>query len=390
MKMRIRNYGVLALALVAAACSSEADGAAARPGGGGGGRDRPNSVTLAGTDIATVKEQPIQAGWPITGNLEPIERVEVRARLEGDIDDVFVREGQKVSPGQLLARFRAVTETSDAKSAEADVASARTDLETARWNLDQTRELYKEGAVAERDVKTAEQVASAANARLAAAQARLSTTTTTLTDTRVVAPLGGTIETRTVAPGEHVNRAAPLFTLVRTDVLELAATVPGRAADAVTTGQPVRFTAGGRDFDGRVARVSPTITPGSRSVTIYTQIPNPTGFLKGGTFASGEVVIRTVPDALVVPLTAVRQTPDKQSFIWRIRDGSLQRTIVTIGITDETRGTAQVVSGLAAGDSVLVGNVGTVGEGMKVNIVGAEGPGGAERGGRGAKPGNGR
>jgi RND family efflux transporter MFP subunit len=389
MTMRIRNYGVLALALVAAACSSEADGAAAGPGGGGA-RNRPNSVTLAETDIATVKKQPIQAGWPITGNLEPLERVEVRARLEGDIDDVFVREGQKVSVGQLLARFRAVTETSDAKSAEADVASASTDLETARWNLDQTRDLFKEGAVAERDVKTAEQVASAANARLAAAQARLSTTTTTLTDTRVVAPLSGTIETRTIAPGEHVNRAAALFTLVRTDVLELAATVPGRAADEVTTGQAVRFVAGGRSYEGRVARVSPTITPVSRSVTIYTQVPNPTGFLKGGTFASGEVIIRTVPDALIVPLTAVHQTPDKQSFIWQIREGALRRAIVTVGITDETQGIAQVVSGLATGDSVLVGNVGTVGEGMKANIVGAAGPRGSGRGERGAKPGNGR
>ena len=388
MMIRMRNYPVLGLLLIAAACSSEADGAAAGRGGG----NRPNSVMLAATDLAVVKKQPIEAGWAITGNLEPLERVEVRARIEGDIDNVYVREGERVREGQLLAQFRAVNETSDARSAEADVTSAQTDLATARWNLDQTRDLFMEGAVPERDAKTAEQEAAATAARLAAAQARLRSSSTTLTDTRVVAPLSGTIETRTVAPGEHVNRTGALFTLVRTDILELAATVPGRAADEVTTGQAVRFVAGGRRFDGTVARVSPTITPGSRSVTIYARVPNPTGFLKGGTFATGEVVIRTVPDALVVPITALRETPDKQSFIWRVKGGKLERAIVTVGITDETDGVAQVVSGLAVGDQVIVGNVGTVGEGMQVNVIGAEGSGGASAApaGGGAQTGNGR
>jgi RND family efflux transporter MFP subunit len=382
MMMRTWNLPVLALILVGAACSSEADGAAAGPGGA----PRPNSVTLAVTDLYVVQRQPIQAGWPITGNLEPLERVEVRARIEGDIDNVYVREGQHVTQGQLLARFRAVNEASDTRSAEADVTSARTDLATANWNLDQTRDLFKEGAVPERDVKTAEQEAAAAAARLAAAQARLSSSATTLTDTRVLAPLSGTIETRTVAPGEHVNRAAPLFTVVRTDVLELAATVPGRAADEVTTGQAVRFTAGGRQYEGRVARVSPTITPGSRSVTLYAQVPNANGFLKGGTFASGEVVIRTVDSAVVVPLTGVREMPDKSSFVWRIRDGALERAVVSTGIRDETRGVAEITAGLAAGDQIVVGNVGTVGEGMKANVIGAE----TASKGDSAKTGNGR
>jgi RND family efflux transporter MFP subunit len=388
MMKRIRSIPVLALALVAAACSSEADGAAA-----GGARNRPNSVTLATTDLGVVQQRPISAGWAITGNLEPLERVEVRARIEGDIDGVYVREGQKVQEGQLLARFRAVNETSDARSAEADVTSAETDLATARWNLDQTRDLFKEGAVPERDVKTAEQAAAAAAARLAAAQARLRSTATTLTDTRVLAPLSGTIETRTVAPGEHVNRTAPLFTLVRTDVLELAATVPGRAADEVTTGQSVRFVAGGRRYEGRVARVSPTITPGSRSVTIYARVPNPNGFLKGGSFATGEVVIRTVEDALVVPLTSVHQTPEEKPFIWKIQEGKLTRAPVTVGITDETEGVAQIVSGLKAGDRIVIGNVGTVGEGMEANVIDQKGSGkagGTAKPAAGAPTGNGR
>jgi RND family efflux transporter MFP subunit len=371
--MTTRTCALLALLLTAAACSSEADGAAGGPPARGGSRgDRPNSVTLAPTDVAVVRQQPVEDGPPITGNLQPLDRVDVRARLEGDLQQVLVREGQRVRAGQLLARFENVSEEGEAKSASADLASARTDLATARWNLDQTRELYEQGAVPERDVKTAEQQVSAAQARVAAAESRVTSSSTTLRDTRVIAPISGTVETRTASPGEHMTRGATILTLVRTDVLELAAAVPARDADQVTTGQPVHFVAGGRQYEGRVARVSPTVAPGSRSVTVYVTVPNEAGALKGGSFATGRVVSRTVPDALVAPIAAVHQQPDAGAFAWRIKGGELQRVAVEVGIVDEGTGIAQLSRGLAAGDSVVVGNVGTLGQGMKANVVGGD------------------
>jgi RND family efflux transporter MFP subunit len=368
--MTTRTRALLALLLTAAACSREADGADA-PGGGGRG-ERPNSVTLAATDVATAKRQAVEDGPPLTGNLQPLDRVEVRARLEGDLEQIYVREGQRVQAGQLLARFENVSEEGEAKSAAADLASARTDLATARWNLEQTQELFKQGAVPERDVKTAEQQVSAALARVAATESRVTSSSTTLRDTRVVAPISGTVETRTAAPGEHMSRGGTILTLVRTDVLELAGSVPARDADEVTTGQPVRFNVGGRPYTGRVARLSPTVAPGSRSITVYATVPNGEGLLKGGSFATGRVVSRTVPDALVVPLSAVHQQPEGGAYVWRIRGGELERLGVTVGIVDESAGIAQVARGLAAGDSVVVGNVGTLGQGMKANLVGGE------------------
>ena len=102
--MRARyRWIAAALALGAAACSAEADGAS---GGQGGGRGaRPNTTTLAASDVAEVKLSPIDAGWAITGDLQPIERVQVRARLEGDLAELRVREGQAVRAGEVLARF---------------------------------------------------------------------------------------------------------------------------------------------------------------------------------------------------------------------------------------------------------------------------------------------
>jgi len=177
---------------------------------------------------------------------------------------------------------------------------------------------------------------------------------------------------------------------VRGDVLELAAAVPERAAATVQPGQTVHFSAGGRTIEGRVARVAPSVDPASRSVTVYVQVPNADGSLRAGTFASGRIVSRVVNDALVVPATALREGKEgAPPFVYRIAGGKIEVAQVTQGLVDETQGVVQIVSGLNAGDRVVVGNVGMLGEGMEVRMAGAGGRRGGGGAGGGAGPGGG-
>ena len=358
------------------ATSQARSGTGSRSGTASGpGRVSP-SITLAATDVAKVRRESIEEGIAITGDLRPIESIAVRARLEGDLVGVYVREGERVRAGQVLARFEASEQESGRASAEADRVAAQSELATAQWNLEQTTELFRAGAVAERDYKMAAQAVSGARARVAAAQARLRATSSSVSDTRVIAPTSGVISLRQVENGEHVARGAPLFTLVRTDVLELAAAVPARQANAVRVGQTVHFSADGRSFDGKLARVSPTVDPSTRSVAVFVQIPNASGSLKGGTFASGRVVSRTVPGALVVPTSAIRQSADEgKPYVYRLAGRSVDVASVQIGVVDERAGMAEILDGLAEGDRVVVGNVGALGRGMQVIIAGEEGNG---------------
>jgi RND family efflux transporter MFP subunit len=395
---------IAAAALVCAACSGNDDAAAAQPqqqtgraakaapnrdaaGGAessdegnrtGGGRGQ-SSITLAATDIAVVKRGSIDEGVGITGDLRPIETVTVRARLEGDLVGVLVREGEHVKAGQLLARFEDSEQQSAVTSARADRIAAQSDLTTAQWNLEQTEELFKAGAVAERDFKLAQQTVASASARLAAAEARLKAATSLLNDTRAVATTTGVIQTRAVENGEHIARGATLFTLVRTNVLELAAAVPARFSGVVKVGQPVLFAADGRTFNGKVARVSPTVDPATRSVTVYVQIPNET--LKGGTFAAGRVISRTIDKVLVVPTAAVRLAGDGKQFVYKLNGKIVDVANVQVGATDERIGVVEVLAGVAEGDRIIVGNVGSLGRGMQVTIAGEEtAPTGGRRG----------
>lgn len=347
-----------------AIASGGAGGASDARGGGG------PTLILSESDVAAARRDTLEESVPLTGDLRPIETVEVRARIEGDLVGLYVREGERVREGQLLARFEASEEISDRESALASRASATSALSTAQWNLEQSSELFRAGAIPEQDLKAAQQSVIAARALVAAADAQVRASAQLVGDTRVLSPMNGIVEKRLVDNGERIARGAPILTLVRTDVLELAASVPARSADAVRVGQTVRFEAGGRDFTGRVVRASPTIDPATRAITVYVQVPNPNGALRGGSFATGRVIGRSIPGALVVPSPAIRAgVPGSPPFVYRLEGDRLAQTPVRVGVVDQAAGVTEVLEGLADGDRVIIGNVGTLGRGMKVQII---------------------
>ena len=359
---------------------SGAPGMGSPGGAGGGGADAARgggSVVLSGADVHKVALGLIESGISISGNLRPIETVSIRARLEGDLVALNVREGDVVRVGTVLAELERSEQEAALRSAEADELAAKSDAGTAQWNLEQTRDLFKAGAVAERDMRAAEQSALASSARLAAAESRVKAANSVARDTRITSPVNGVVEKRSIENGERVSRGAELFTLVRTDVLELTASVPARRASALARGQEVRFAADGRNIVGRVARVSPTIDLQSQSVTVFVQVPNGNGALKGNTFATGQIIERSLNDQIVIPQAAIRQTAATAGgalFVWKVAGGTLARADVTLGIMDEVRGVVQVLDGLTAGDEIVVGNVGLLGAGMKVQLLGTETP----------------
>ncbi|MGQ0647183.1 MAG: hypothetical protein ACT4P7_06400, partial [Gemmatimonadaceae bacterium] len=161
---RTRAACALTFVLVAGACRGESEASPAggekgaartKTGGPTSGKAGPSGMmrqptVLGPTDVMEVKTGQIEAAITISGNLRAIEEIAVRSRMEGDLIRVAVREGDRVSRGQLLAQFESVVQEGDRASAAADVEAAKSDVTNARWNADQSAELFKAGAIPER------------------------------------------------------------------------------------------------------------------------------------------------------------------------------------------------------------------------------------------------
>ncbi len=371
------TLGVTAMGAVSlTACDNgTADAKAVNSGAGAatGNGTRTRSVAIAPSDVAVARVGALSDGIPITGLLRPLESVDMHARIEGDLTAVYVREGQHVQQGQLLAQFEAVAQQSGATSARAGQSAAKADLSQAEWNFKQTSDLFRAGAISEADYRASQQSVDAARARLAAADAAAQAADITARDTRVVAPITGVVDKKLVDIGEHMTKGAPMFTVVRNQTLELAATVPERRAAAIHVGQRVSFSAQGLAFTGAVARISPTIDATTRSITVYVDVDNASGALKGNSLATGNVVANTVTGALLIPTSALHQTADSgKTYVYRVNTGTVEQVYVNLGIVNDQSALAQVISGLVAGDKIVVGNVGTLAAGTQVQIIGGD------------------
>jgi membrane fusion protein (multidrug efflux system) len=181
-----------------------------------------------------------------------------------------------------------------------------------------------------------------------------------LEDTVVVAPFDGMIQSRMVAVGTYLQVGQPIVELARTSILRYRASVPERFAQELKIGQPVRILLDQHEREARVARISPTLDPLSRSLTFEATVPNSDNSLRSGLFASAEVIIDESASALAIPASALSRFAGVEK-VWRVADGEVAEAVVQIG--REVDGMLEIKTGLSEGDQVLLlGETGRVGK----------------------------
>ncbi len=319
-------------------------------------------AVLGPNDVAAAARVDLVAGVPVSGTLDPSVDIRIASPIPEVVEAVFVKEGQAVRAGQVLARFRSGALDAAALSAEAQRRKAASDYE-------RMQNLLREGAVAETDLENAEVQLRAAEAAAAQAQKRFDEAT-------VRAPVSGVISERHVEAGDRVKDGDQLFRLVNTAELEFEATVPSEFAAQVRAGQRVALAVtGARDagLSARVTRLNATVDPATRQLKIYVAVPNRAGRLVGGLFASGRVVLEQVPAALAVPLQAVRADSGGRPYVLIVEQGRLARRDVTTGVADERAGLVEIRSGLSGGETVVVGRAEGLEPGQRVALAGREG-----------------
>ncbi len=331
-------------------------------------------------DLTIVEPRTLDRVLPLTGSLAPLTEATVRAKVAGELVAVTAREGEGVKQRQVLARIDLTEVEARVAAREADVAAAKAQLVWAEKNRGQQKALLDKSFISQSAFDNIQSSYDVAAAKLRAADAELVVARKSLGDAVLVAPFSGIVSLRHAQPGERVALDAKVVSIVDLSRLQLEASVPPAAIGQVRIGQAMNFRVEGfgeREFAGRIERINPTATAGSRSISVYAVIDNREGLLRGGMFAQGALTLSRIEGALAVPASAVREEIG-QTFVYAIEDGLVKKRNVKVGPPDAA-GRVQVLEGLAAGERIVRVNLGSLREGMAARLSGpAPAPGGPQ------------
>ena len=325
-------------------------------------------VTVGAENITVAQLTELRSGPSISGSLQPKTEARVRAEIAGPVQQTHADEGQRVRAGALLARLDDTAVRDAYLSAKSAVRTAESALQNAQRNLERSSRLAKAGALPERDLETAQLNATNAEGALADAQARLASAGKQLAQTTVRAPITGVVSDREVDAGDVVTVGAELFRIVDLGSLRLEASVAAAEIDRLKPGMPVEFGVSGYDrrFTGRIERINPTVDPTTGQVRIYVAIPNERQSLVAGLFAEGRVAT-DARKAIGVPMDAVDQR-GTEPVLHVVKAGKVKHLPVRLGVRDEASNLVEIASGVAAGDTVLLGSAPGVAEGATIRV----------------------
>lgn len=385
----------------------------------------PPRVDAGGAEAVPVSvENPrrgdIERTLSYAGTLTPAAVVTLTPKVAGKIERILVKEGDLVRQGQLLARLeddvvslqaaqaasaleaaRAQREKArkgvrpeELANAEASLAQAEKDFTSAEDSFARAERLYREGTIArtrfedaERQYRAAEtQLANArrgvammqqgagaeeqgmAEANMKALQAQYDLAKLQADNTRVLSPIAGRVARVLIDEGNMASQATALLVIVRDEEMSMRIPLPEKLygefherGGAITAQVTLPALPDAKPLAGRIASISPTVDPASRTFTAEVLIANPRGRMRAGMYAKVDFVMERAEGALLVPLSAVVKRGEKQGvFIVEeaAAEGSPDRAAaarfreVVLGLRDGSK--TQVLQGLAETDFVII------------------------------------
>lgn len=315
---------------------------------------RPAVTELASSETFAVRKTDLRFTVPLAGSLRPIDQTTLKSEVAAKVSEVMVQEGQPVKKGDVLVRLDIEDLTSRLNERVANLESAKAQLALAEKNRQMKLSLQQKGYAAQASVDEVESAYRTSQASVRAMQAQVDLAQKALEDAVVRAPMDGFVSERTVNPGDKVPVDGKLLVLIDLTRLEIEAPVPTNEIALVAVGQKALFRVPGlegREFTGRVERINPTTKTGSRSIPVYIRVENGDKVLRGGMFASGDIVVRELKDIVAVPPESVRGDADRK-YVLKLDGDKIARQPVEVS-KDATATLVAVTSGLAEGDTIV-------------------------------------
>jgi RND family efflux transporter MFP subunit len=323
--------------------------------------------------VAESETRTIFSQLQVTGTVTSARSARLSAATSGQVAAINVDAGSRVTTGDVLLTLDPEIPELEYQSADARQRQAQLALDDARRRLQEARELVPQRSIAESVVRDLEAEVAEDEAALRAASAEALRRKALLERTRVRAPFNGVVAAKLTEVGEWVNPGQAVVSLVSNEELRLDFAVADDYLGVIDENVTVRYRVGldsGDTFPGVIATAVPVSDPSARTFLLRVNPVDERPVLVPGMSVSAQLQIPSGREGVVVARDAVVRYPDGRSVVWVIESGDTgpvaAERLIRPGL--QFAGQVEIVSGLEAGEQVVVRGNETLRAGQPVQV----------------------
>ena len=356
--------------------------------------------------VVTVQKETIQRTVTAEAILFPLQQAAITPKISAPVKAFYIKRGSRVHKGQLLAvlentdlaaaaqenkgsydQAQAAYETTTAADLPQEIQKAQLDAQASKELFaaqqkiyNSRQDLFQQGAMPRKELDQAgvdltnarnqyeiaqqhldalmkvgkqQQLKSAAG-QLESAKGKYLGSAAQLSYSEIRSPIDGVVADRPLYPGEMAAAGAPLLTVMDISQVIARAHIPQPEAALLKVGDKASIAVPGEEnpVEGKITVVSPALDPNSTTVEIWVQAKNSDQRLKPGTSVQLSMLAQTIPNALVIPASALLTSQDGTTSVMQVSaDSRAHQKSVRVGVREGDQ--VQVIEGLQAGDHIV-------------------------------------
>ena len=293
-------------------------------------------------DAIVLSEKDFSNVISLSGSIEANENVEIRSEVSGIVEQIYFTEGTNVNKGQVLLKVNDI-------ELRAQLSQATTKQNLASENERRAKLLLQKETISqeEYDIASAEFRSLKAQSQLIQAQ---------IAKTSIRAPFSGKIGLRNISPGTYVTPSTLITKLVSSNQVKISFSIPEKYATGVENNTIVKITMpnSSESFSAKIYAIDPEIEIATRTLKVRAIADNPANKLIAGTFATVELPLKNIKNAILVPTEAVIPIQNGKVVYIATNGKAKEMKIETLTRTAKD---VVVTSGIKAGDTLVVSGV---------------------------------
>ena len=354
------TLSALAILVLSSCGGGQKQGVGADPGG---------PQPPASYQVFTIAPQSATLSNDYPATMQGEQNIEIRPKVDGFVDKIYIDEGSVVKKGQLLFRISAPQYQQDLNNSAAAISSAEADVSAAQLQVNKTKPLVEKDIISHYELESAEYTLTARKAALAQAKATYNTAKVNLGYTTITSPVDGVVgslpfkigslvsstNTQPLTTVSNIGKVYAYFSLNEKQLLDFSRTIKGSTLNEKLTNTPAvtLILSDGTTYPekGRVETIAGLINTETGSASFRAAFPNPVGLLRSGSSASVRIP-QEIKDGILIPQRSAYELQGKH-FVYLVDAKGVVKS-TEIEIMDLTAGQFYVVtSGLKAGDKIV-------------------------------------